>query len=499
MRIPLAKGVAWMMAFKLGDRALGLVSTVILARLLVPADFGLVAMAMSIIMLVELASAFGFEAALIQRQDATRDHYDTAWTLNVIAGIVCGLGMMAVSYLAAGFYREPRLIAVIVVLSTAWMVQGFENVGIVAFRKELTFHREFLFMGAKKLAGFCVTIPLAIWLENHWALVAGTVAGRFAGVVLSYLMHDFRPRFRIRAWRDLFSFSSWLVLNNALSFVLVRLSHFFVGKLYGAAALGVYNLGEQISSLATTEMVQPINRAVFPAYAKMAADLARLREGFLGVIAAIATFVMPATVGVAATAALAVDVMLGQKWRAATPIVEVLAFSCGIAALGTNIYSAYLALGMSSVQPKLAFVRLLLFVPIMYAFSSWFGFVGIAYAELVTALLYLIINYPTLFRVLDIGIAAYLARIWRPGAASCVMGASVYWVREILAGLAPVPGSLVRLIILIAIGITVYVGALLGLWNLLGRPDGPERSALTIARNRLLGWSQRRSASSADK
>jgi hypothetical protein len=154
---------------------------------------------------------------------------------------------------------------------------------------------------------------------------------------------------------------------------------------------------------------------------------------------------------------------------------------------------------MSSVQPKLAFVRLLLFVPIMYAFSSWFGFVGIAYAELVTALLYLIINYPTLFRVLDIGIAAYLARIWRPGAASCVMGASVYWVREILAGLAPVPGSLVRLIILIAIGITVYVGALLGLWNLLGRPDGPERSALTIARNRLLGWSQRRSASSADK
>jgi O-antigen/teichoic acid export membrane protein len=204
-------------------------------------------------------------------------------------------------------------------------------------------------------------------------------------------------------------------------------------------------------------------------------------------------------VGVAATAALAVDVMLGQKWRAATPIVEVLAFSCGITALGTNIYSAYLALGMSSVQPKLAFVRLLLFVPTMYALSSWFGFIGIAYAELVTAVLYLIINYPTLFRVLDIGIAAYLARIWRPGAASCVMGASIYWAREILAGLTPAPGSLMRLIILIAIGVTVYVGALLGLWNLLGRPDGPERSAIAIARNKLLGWSQRRSVPNADK
>jgi O-antigen/teichoic acid export membrane protein len=271
----------------------------------------------------------------------------------------------------------------------------------------------------------------------------------------------------------------------------VRLSQFFVGKLYGAAALGIYTLGEQVASLPTTELVQPVNRAVFPAYAKIANDAAKLREGFLAVVAAIASFVMPAAVGVAVTAGLAVDVMLGAKWRAATPIVEVLAFSCGITALGTNIYSAYLSLGLSSIQPKLAFVRLLLFVPIMYASTALFGFIGVAYAELVTAALYLVINYPTLFRILHIPVSSYLARIWRPAIASCAMAAAVLPARELLASMNPRPGSLVRLLVLVALGVAVYASALLVLWQLAGRPDGPERSGLSIARRKLGSWRER--------
>ena len=121
------------------------VNILILARLLVPADFGLVAMAMSAIAIIELASAFSFEVALIQREHPTREYYDTAWTLNVALGTACALATVGLAYPAALFYGEPRLTPVMLVLAGGWIVQSFENIGTVNFRRDMDFSREFRF------------------------------------------------------------------------------------------------------------------------------------------------------------------------------------------------------------------------------------------------------------------------------------------------------------------------------------------------------------------
>src|SRR5688572_707114 len=128
MKRAIAKGAAWMVVAKLTERSLGLISTLVLARLLVPADFGLVAMAMSVIALIELATAFGFELALIQRQNPTKEHYDTAWTLNVTLGTSSALVTAALAYPAALFFDEPRLVLVMVALAGSWAIQSFENI-----------------------------------------------------------------------------------------------------------------------------------------------------------------------------------------------------------------------------------------------------------------------------------------------------------------------------------------------------------------------------------
>ena len=124
----IAKGAAWMVLFRLLDRMIGIVSTVILARLLIPADFGLVAMAMSIIALIELATAFSFEIALIQKQDPQREHFDTAWTLNILIAVAGALLTAAVAYPAASFYGDPRLGPVMFAIGGAWLISGFENI-----------------------------------------------------------------------------------------------------------------------------------------------------------------------------------------------------------------------------------------------------------------------------------------------------------------------------------------------------------------------------------
>src|SRR6188768_753300 len=186
----IAAGALWMVLAKLLERSLGLISSLFLVRLLAPADFGIVAMAMSLIALLELFSAFGLDSVLIQNRAATDAHFHTAWTLNVIAACVAGVILAALAIPASLFYQEPRLVPVILVFALASAVQGLENIGVVMFRKDLQFDREFRYLLAKKLIGFAITVPLAFWLRDFWALVYGILISRFIIVAYSYMVHS---------------------------------------------------------------------------------------------------------------------------------------------------------------------------------------------------------------------------------------------------------------------------------------------------------------------
>ncbi len=173
----MAKGVVWMSVLRLSVRMLSLISTVILARLLVPEDFGIVAMATSIIALLELATAFSFEVPLIQKQDPSREDYDSAWTLNVLFYACLTVCLLLLAAPAASFYQEERLKDVIPILAIGFMARGFGNIGVVKFQKELQFNKDFLLLFLKKFGGFCVTIPLAFLLRRSRRTSSGTTAG----------------------------------------------------------------------------------------------------------------------------------------------------------------------------------------------------------------------------------------------------------------------------------------------------------------------------------
>ena len=173
----IAAGAAWMVVFKLLDRSIGIVSVVILAHLLAPADFGLVAMATAIIAIVELLSAFNFDMALIQSQQVTRAHYDTAWTLNVAMAAICALLVAAAAFPAGVFYGDSRLGPIVLWLSLATWIRGFENVGVVAFRKELELHREFQLLLTKRIGVFLATISIAL-ATRIWLISRRTTSSR---------------------------------------------------------------------------------------------------------------------------------------------------------------------------------------------------------------------------------------------------------------------------------------------------------------------------------
>ena len=190
----MARGAAWMVLLRFSERAIGLVSTVLLARILVPADFGLVAMAMSVYAAVEIMTMFSFDIALIQNRDAGKEHFDTAWTFNIIFGGGIMLLMAAAAYPAASFYVDERVAPVMMWLGLGAFFRGFENIGVIYFQKDLNLRKEFELGLTRKLVGFAVTVGIALAYQNYWALVIGTLVQRVFGVAMTFIIHPYRPR-----------------------------------------------------------------------------------------------------------------------------------------------------------------------------------------------------------------------------------------------------------------------------------------------------------------
>jgi lipopolysaccharide exporter len=476
-----------MIAFRMVERSLGLVSTLVLARLLLPGDFGLVAMAMSFIAFIELASAFGFDNALIQHASPERRHFDTAFTLNVILGLSCGAIMVGLAHAAAVFYDDERLVPVMYVLALAWTLQGFENIGTVTFRKELQFRREFQFLISKRLIAFVITLIAAFTLRSYWALVIGTVAGRMAMVGLSYAFHPYRPRFSLAAVRELMGFSIWILFNNALAFVNTRMSSFVIGRMHGPHSLGLYTVSYEIGTLPTSELLAPVNRAIFPGFTQIAHDPVQMRDGFLNVVAATTLFALPAAFGIAAVAEPLVIVTLSRKWIEVVPLLQVLAFLGAIAAMVNNAYPLFLALGRPRITTFLATARVGVLIPAMIFVGSHYGTLGVAWAELGCALLFLPANLTVLMRVLHVSFTAFLAAVWRPMMASVLMflvvRAFLTWTGERWPDLP----AIVSLLAGVLVGALTYIAGAGLLWRLFGSGKGVEAAIVRLVRERLIG------------
>ena len=477
LRRQMAFGAAWMMAVRLVDRGIGLVSTVVLARVLVPADFGVVAMAMGVVALLELFAAFGLDAALIQQREVDRAHYDTAWTFNVGLGLAVSAGLLVLAWPAAIFYKQPPLAWVLVVLAAAPLIQGLENIGLVAFRRDLNFRADFLINTCKRLILFVITVSLAFVLRSYWALVLGIVAGRTLGVLLSYVVHPYRPRFSLAARYQLFGFSKWVLSTNTATFALQRCSDVIIGRVLGPRALGLFNVGAELASLPSSELVAPINRALFPGFSKIAGDRHALRREYFTFIGFVSMIGLPAAIGVASIAHLIVPLVLGPNWVDAIVIVKIVAIAGTLQLLQTTNYAVYLAVGRPSRQLVVLCVQLAVLIPSMTYLSSVAGINGAAYAFAFAAAVSLPVTLSMVLRELQAHVIDFVRAIWRPVVGTSAMYFSIQYLSPPNAPLTT-PQLLVRLVEVVALGALSYSAVVVACWFVAGRPDATEATIL---------------------
>jgi lipopolysaccharide exporter len=488
----MAKGAIWTVMMRFVVRSIGIVSTVVLARLLVPADFGLVALATMLVALLELFSEFEFGTFLILEQGTDRSHYDTAWTLSVARGGVTAVLLVISAPIAAEFFAEPRLQNVVYAFALASFADGFSNIGVVDFQKSLTFDRDFRLMVQIKLVSFTTTILFAALLRDYWALVIGTLSGRFARIVFSYMMHPYRPKLSLARTGDIIHFSKWLLANKLFYYAQRRSYALVIGKYLDSASLGLYSLAREVSALATSELLAPINRALLPGLSKLAREPEALRRAFLDGLSMIVMLALPLAAGVGVTADPLVRAAMGPKWVEAIPVMQILAIVGLTRVCISNSDAYFLALNRPHLTTVLAcFGAVVGILSLLWATANW-GLIGAAWATSATAALQMLLNYAIIWRMAGISPAAVGSVIWRSVAACLIMAGVVQLLLEYWPQSDALLGLLLKLLGAFVLGAITYIAAHVALWRISGAPPSAEQHALVVVMGLLARFGLRR-------
>lgn len=473
-----ADGAKRMVMLRLAERLVGLASFSILARILIPEDFGLLVLATSIVAVIELFGQAGIDLALIQRRSVGRDEYDTAWTINILIGVGIAAIVAVSARPLAGLMGDGRIEVILFWLAGASLVGGFSNIGTVEFRKFFDFNKEFWFRFSIRLINTAITIALALLWRDYWALVAGQLAGTVVLVAMSYTMHPFRPRFSLGAIRSFASFSGWMLARNILNGINDHLVNLLVGRQISVGSLAFFSAGREIAGMATTELQAPIRRALFPGYAALSHDPEALRRNYLEWTAVMALLTLPIPAGLALVAPDVVLVLMGAKWLPAVPLLQILAFAGILRSLTSGAQFLFIAVGRPQISVKLATLRFALLIPLVMLGISIAGAAGAAWAMLATAAVMFAVNGCFVTRTLGLAPTELFGVTYRPVIAVLAMMVAVWSVDAMLLPGPEAIGALLHLTAATLTGAAVYVSTLLATWTLAGRPSGAERHAL---------------------
>ena len=376
------KGSAWVFVGKLASRGLQAIKLVVLARLLVPDDFGLFGIVMLSLAAVGTFTQTGFQTALIQKQGDTEDYLDTAWTVQVSRGFLLAAALFAAAPVIAWFFDEPRVVPLLQVLSAIELVRGFTNIGIVYFQKELEFHKQVANQLISSTVALAVGVTLAWHLRNVWALVWGSLAGQLTSTALSYALHPYRASIRVDRGQaaELFGFGRWILGNSIVSFLAMKVDQIILGRLLGAAALGVYNMAERIGGLVPTEFMHLTNEVMMPAYAKVQDDRERLGRAFLEVFGTAVSVGGPLAAFISLAAPELVPAILGPEWLSAIIPLQILALG-GLLRCVIGVSSPiFVGTGHPHIQFWKSLIRATVTLGSIYPLTARYGVPGTALA-----------------------------------------------------------------------------------------------------------------------
>jgi PST family polysaccharide transporter/lipopolysaccharide exporter len=370
--------LTWKFVDQVAVKLVFLLRLLVLARILAPEDFGLLAIALATVALFTTLTEFGIYPALIQQRDPTDDDYHTAWTLGVMRAAAVTLAIVVAAPWIANFFGDSRAGPIAQTLAIGIAVDSLISIRMAIFNRVLDFKSIAILNSSRALTSTIVAISLAASM-GVWAMVVGTLAGSAIAVIGSYLLGPVRPSFRLntKSALGLFRFGRWIFLAAMLAIVANFGLRAIISRELGVAALGLFYLALRIATLPTQAIVDVFTPVGFSAYARLQDSYREARDFFRTSLKAMLATLIPACILLAAAAGGLVQHILGAQWEAVTEVIQLLLLGAVLGVIGDACTPLLKGFGRPDQVAGLEFVQTITMLSLAWLLAPHFGLLGV--------------------------------------------------------------------------------------------------------------------------
>lgn len=377
------RAIIWQVVQLVGDKLLFFVRILVLAWLLTPEDFGLVAIATTAMGFFQNITDVGLIPALVQGREITEKQYNVVWTVEMVRATLIAIVMTIAAPLIAAIFNEPQATPIIRVLALYPILAASISVKIAEQNRNLSFRPRALLKLTESLVKAVVSVALAAFL-GFWGLVLGTLAGAAAISILSYVLAPHRPKlaFEWEAIHPLIGFGRWMTVDSIIAMIAGSLLRIVITRQLGVSELGLYYLATQLASLPSEISNGVIGQVAFPMFSRLQSDLERLKRAFRTMVVGTIALLYPACLLIIVLAPTFVAEMLGSKWSGTEAVIQILTFATMIGIFGDTVVEILKGMGRPDKMTLMGLAQTVTLITFVSLLTSRFGLIGAALASL---------------------------------------------------------------------------------------------------------------------
>lgn len=442
----------WKFSERIGAQCVNLIVSIILARILAPSEYGIIALTTVFITISNVFVESGMPSALIQKKDADELDFSTVFYFNIFMSIFMYIILYCSSPLIAHFYKQEQLINVLRVLGLVIIIAGLKSVQNAYVAKKMIFKKFFICTLLGTIFSAILGIIMAYNNYGVWALVTQQLANTMIDTIMLWIFVKWRPKlqFSFKRLKKLFDFAWKLLVSGLIETIYSQLNGLVIGKVYTSKSLAYYNKANQIPSLVMNNVNNSISSVMFSVMSNEQDDIKSIKKILKKSIILSSFILMPLLVGLAAIAKTLIIVLLTEKWIFSVRYMQILCFAYALYPIHINNLEVLKALGRSDLFLKLEILKKVFGVLLM-VISIPFGVFAMVISVLINSIISAIINAFPLKKILKYGFIEQLIDIFPIIMISIVMGISV-----IIIGYIDGINIILKLIIQIVMGVIIY-------------------------------------------
>lgn len=382
------KNLIWAGSLRVIVRGLGILKTVVLARLLTPAQFGIFGIAFLVLGVLEMITETGVNVILIQENKKIDDYINTGWIVSIVRGVIISILIIIFTPPIVTFFNSPESKNILYLTALIPLLRGFINPAVIQYQKNLQFGNEFKFRSVIVFVEVAASVVIALITKSENALVWGMVCSVITEIIMSFVIIKPRPKFKFdfAKLKNMINLGKWITGAKVFDYLFAHLDDIVVGKLLGAYSLGIYQQSYRITSLPVIEISESFQRVTFPHYSKMIENKESIKSTYLKTLTYTVCLVVPFALILYLFPTQIIILVYGSGWLSAVPVIKVLAIFGVTKTLANSVFPILLAYKRQDLVMGLTLIGIIALAITIYPLTLKFGLVGAGISTVLASL-----------------------------------------------------------------------------------------------------------------